>query len=400
MSRKAREPKTATKPAKLRRTQGTFEARPVPFSQDESKITRASKEDVTTELWRIVKLHPEMVISRNFFRVHSRYAESAWSEHAGTWQEFKRQAGVTLSRHAHRLERDIAKHASVDIQRQTNVEKQEWAEAYLRPSSRRFQTVLHLCDVHDQHCDPFYLRVVMDTAQRVQPEKIILNGDIFDLPEFSKHFQDPREFHLIKRIAWVHAFLAGLRGACPNAEIAFIEGNHEYRLLRHMSEQSPAMMVVLADLHDFTVPKLLGLEQFEVNFIARADLTAFNERDIAAQLRKNYVVCWDALLFGHFPQMRSMGYPGASGHHHRHIVWSEYSPTFGPYEWHQSGCGHRREASYASGERWGNGFLLVHCDTHTKRSQFEYFDLSHPHAFVGGRFYERSSNETVLDLQH
>ena len=372
----------------------------VPLSEDQRKFHPDwTAADCIAELQRIAGLDTTKVISRNYFRVHSDISESTWNRYFGTFEEFKRQSDITLSRHAHRMERDIAKHASVDKMRTLNAGKREWEGAYLRPSSRRWQTVLILNDVHDIHCDPFWRRVLMDTARRVQPEKIVLNGDIFDLPEFSKHFQDPRSFDLLRRIRWVHEFLGDIREAAPESEIIFTEGNHEARLLRHLGEQTQAMMVVLADLHGFTVPKLLGLDRYEVNYIARVDLTAWTERDIKVQLRKNYVTLYEgSLLFGHFPEMRSMGIPGGSGHHHKHIVWPGYSPTWGPYEWHQIGCGHQREASYCAGEKWGNGFLLAHIDTSTKRTQFEYLDLSHPAAMIGGRHYERTSAEPVLDL--
>jgi hypothetical protein len=62
------------------------------------------------------------------------------------------------------------------------------------------------------------------------------------------------------------------------------------------------------------------------------------------------------------------------------------------------GAGYIREASYCAGEKWGNGFLLVHCDTDNKRTQFEYVDVSHEHAVIGGRFYERTAAEPVSDL--
>jgi hypothetical protein len=122
--------------------------------------------------------------------------------------------------------------------------------------------------------------VLVETIDRVQPERIVLDGDIFDLPEFSKYTQDPREFAPVERIKWVHQFLNDLREAAPDAQIDFVEGNHEYRLLRHLSEATPALMTVLADLHGMTIPDLLGLTRYEVNFVARADLTAFTETDI------------------------------------------------------------------------------------------------------------------------
>lgn len=365
----------------------------VPLSEDAKKYHDWTPDQCCAELRRIAEIDTTKVISRNYFRNNSQISESTWNRHFGTFEEFKRQAGVILSRHAHRLEKNIALHASKDRQRAMNEQKNGWEDAYLRPHCGRFQTALVCSDIHDIACDPFYWRILVDTAHRVQPEKIVLNGDIFDLPEFSKYTQDPRTFDPTARIKWVHSLLRAFREACPDAEITFIEGNHEFRLLRHLTEATPALMTVLSELHGMTVPQLLGLEQFELNYVARMDLAAFNEADIKKELSKNYVLLWDSILLHHFPEGRSMGYPGANGHHHKHIVWNSYSPIFGSYEWHQLGCGHVPRASYCAGEKWSQGFLLAHVDTHNKHTQFEYIDTSFQHAIVGGRFYQRNEEE-------
>ena len=365
----------------------------VPLSEDQRKYQADwTAEDCIAELQRIAKIDETKVISRNYFRVHSDISESTWNRFYGTFTEFKRQAGITLSRHAHGLERDIAKHASKDVQRRMNVEKSGWEDAYLRPNSKRFQTVLVASDIHDIECDPFWRRCFIDTAKRVQPEKVVINGDALDLPEFGKYGVDPREWDVIGRIKWLHTFLGDIRAACPDAEIIYIEGNHEARLIRHLGEATPALKVVLSDLHGFTVPKLLGLDAYQVNYIARMDLAAFSERDMKQELAKNYHVMYDCLLAHHFPEGRKMGYPGFNGHHHRYFAWSDYSPQFGSYQWLQLGAGHRRAATYCAGEKWNCGFLLSHVDTHTKSVQMEYIDVR-DHAMIGGRFYQRADDE-------
>lgn len=368
----------------------------VPLSEDRTKITEAwTKEQCIDCLRKIAEANPDQVISRNFFRVHSPIAESVWSAHFGTFHEFKRAANIILSRHAHLLEKSIAKHASKDRMREMMGQKTGWESAYLRPSTKQFQTVLVGSDMHDKLCDPFYRRLFVETANRVQPEKIVLNGDIFDLTEFGKYTQDPREYDPIGRMLWVHKLLEDLRETAPDAEIIFVEGNHEFRLLRHLTEATPAMVTVLGDFHGMTVPDLLGLSKYEVNYVARMDLAAFNESDIKQQLRKNYSILYDCVLFHHFPDGFNMGLPGANGHHHKHLVRIGFSPTYGPYEWHQLGAGHIRQATYCAGEKWSNGFLLTHVDTWNKKSQMEYIDCSHDHCFIGGMFYARTEEERI-----
>lgn len=362
----------------------------VPISQDESKIQAATRDEIIAEILRVIEQDTTKVVTRNHFRNESRYAESAWIAHFGTWEEAKRQAGVTLSRHAHRLGLNIAKHASVDKMRALNSEKREYEGKYLRPSGRRFQTLIHATDLHDKECDPFALRILLETIERVAPEKIILGGDLFDLPEFGKYGVDPREWDVVGRIKAAHAILAAIRERAPNTELTLIEGNHEYRLLRHLAEETPAMRVLLADLHGFTVPKLLGLDKFEVNYIARCDLGVFTERDIKEELNRNYFIAWNAYLAHHFPHGKKMGFPGAHGHHHRHHSEQFYSPHFGPFKWQQLPAMHRRHASYTAGEQWGMGFNIQHVDTVSKRSIDESVTIG-DHAMVGGRFYEREA---------
>ena len=367
----------------------------VPLSENRNKITSATKEFCIQQLQQMAEADPEKIITRNYFRNNSQLAESAWSKYFGTFHEFKSQANITLSRHAKSIERAVAKHASVDSYRVLNDQKRNWGDKYLKPSDSRFQTVLVGSDVHDIECDPFWRSLFIDTAKRVQPEKIVLNGDILDLPEFGKYSVDPRDWDVVGRIQWVHKFLEDIRNAAPNAEIIFIEGNHEFRLLRHLGEATPAMKAILSDLHGFTVPKLLGLDKYEVNYIAPADLAIFTKADAEAEIRRNYAILYEFLVAHHFPEGNKFGLPGWNGHHHSHLVQTYFSPIYGTYEWHQLGSGHKREASYCNGEKWSNGFLLVHADIIAKRAQFEYIDTTTDHVVIGGKFYQRDKKLSI-----
>lgn len=361
------------------------------LSEDEKKITSATRDECTNELRRIAEENPEQMISRNFFRNNSPFSEGCWSKHFGTFEEFKRQARVKLSRHARQMEKDVARHSSVESYREMNTDKRNWGSAYLKPSDERFQTLVVGSDVHDIECCPFWRAMFINTIRRIKPAKVILNGDIFDLPEFSHYDVDPREWDVVGRIKWVHQFLADIRKAAPDTEIIFIEGNHEYRLLRHLSEATPAMKAILSDLHGWTVPKLLGLDKYEVNYIAPADLATFNKSESNKELKRNFLVMYDFLVAHHFPEGNKFGLPGWNGHHHTHEVQTNYSPLIGSYEWHQLGSGHKRQASYCNGEKWGNGFLIVHADIVAKRAQFEYIDTSSNHVVIGGKWYTRDS---------
>jgi hypothetical protein len=372
----------------------------VPMSENVRKITDDwTADQCIEELRRVAKLDEDKVVTRNYFRVHGRIAESVWNGHFGTFEEFKRQAGIKLSRAQHAHERNIAKHASVDQYRELNAEKRSWSDRYIRENGSRFKTMVIGSDFHDIEIDPFFLRVWLDVIRRVQPDNVIYGGDVFDLPEFGKYGVDPREWDVVGRIRFAHDRIFGpSREAAPNAQFDFIEGNHEARLLRHLADATPALRAVLSDLHGFTVSKLLGLEQFEINYTAKADLAAWTKRDFDKELANNYKIFYNTVLVHHFPHARNMGLPGVNGHHHRHQVWAEFSPVYGEYEWHQLGSGHKRSASYCEGERWHNGFVIANVDTQTKAVTFDYIQVR-DHAVAGGMWYYREEHERDLFLK-
>jgi len=192
-------------PAALK-SAGLKRPRSIPYSEDEEKYKDWTPQQCLEELQRIVRANPDKAISRNFFRVFSSISESTWNKHFGTFHEFKRQAGVILSRHQHKHERHVARHASVDQMRDLTVEKKKYEGKYEKPNDKRWQDILVGSDIHDIDCDPFWRRTFIDTAKRLQPEIICLNGDVFDLPEFSRFTQDPSEWQLIEPL-YIHLYL-------------------------------------------------------------------------------------------------------------------------------------------------------------------------------------------------
>lgn len=367
-----------------------------PLSEDQRKFHEDwTSEDCIAELQRIAKLDETKVVSRNYFRVHSQISESTWNRFFGTFSEFKRQAGIVLSRQQHGLERAIAKHASVDHYREYNVEREGAGAKYNRPKDGRFKTAIICSDLHDEEIDPFYLRVLLDSAARIQPNLFVFGGDTLDLAEFGKYTVDPRTWNPVSKIKFVHdKILRPLRTAIPEAQIDFIEGNHEYRMVKLLADATPALRAILSDLHGMTMSKFFGLDEFEMNYVAKADLAAYTERDALNELKNNYRIYWDNLLVHHFPQGRNFNMPGVNGHHHQHQVWPSFNPMFGAYEWHQLGSGHRRSASYCEGERWHCGFIIANIDTKTRACNFDYVQVT-DHAVVGGKWYTRDPGEIV-----
>lgn len=332
------------------------------------------------------------LITRSQYREHGNYSDHAIEKTFGSFRAARRAAGLEQSIGARHDSLALARHVDHDGYRKMTIEKADYIDKFRKPKGTRFQTMLVASDIHDEECDPFWRRVFVDTVARIQPDTVVLGGDIFDLAEFGRYSVDPRDFDIVSKIKWVHTFLGDIREAAPDTEIVFVEGNHEHRLLRYLNDNAPALKVLLSDLHGWTVPKLLGLDKYEVRYVARADLGTFTKSNTVKEIAKNYEVFHDCFLVDHFPDGRNKGLPGVNGHHHQHLTYSEYSHVFGSYEWHQLGCGHRRQAEYCAGEKWNMGFMTVTIDTQEKRPVMDYHFVG-DFALVHGKHYLRGERE-------
>lgn len=354
----------------------------------------STKEAIISDIVRVQSMYDGVApyIGRDFYRENGQFSDRQIQNVFGSFREARRAAGVEDTRAQHGLLMQIARHSSVDSYRQMTIDKNDYGDKYRKPSGKRFQTLVIASDIHDKNCDPFWRRIFIDHIGRAKPDIVVLGGDVFDLPEFGKYNVDPREFDVVGRIKWVHTFLGDIREKAPDAEIVFIEGNHEHRLLRHLSEATPALKVVLSDLHGFTVPKLLGLDAYEVRYVARADLATFNQGDLRREISKNYEVFFNAFMVDHFPTGAARGVPGVNGHHHQYTSATYYSHKYGSYRWDQLGSGHSRAATYCDGEKWSNGFMTVHIDTQNEIPLMNYHYIG-DFAEIGGKFYVREEGE-------
>lgn len=347
-------------------------------------------QDLISDLQRVSKEHPGCV-SRNLYRKKGKFSEGEWSGAFGTFSEFRKQAGLELSRNQQQLERHIAKHASLDVYREfVATEVLPWVGKYEKPddSDKRVRTMLIGSDFHDEETDPFCLKVFLDTARRVQPNIIVFNGDIFDLPEFSRFDTDPRKIDLVQRFTFVREkIFAPIRAACPGAQIDFMLGNHEHRLLKHLADKTPYMRVLM-DLCGATLSSLFGLDDFQINLVSKWDLAAWKPGEVREQAKKNYKVYFDCFVCNHIGN-EGFGMSGTSGHTHRPEVKTSVNQR-GPMVWTTTGAMCRTNAEYTTTmEKWQNSFLLVHIDTELKQVVPEHILFSDEMVCVGGVYYFR-----------
>lgn len=380
--------------------QGLSGAQRALLSENSKKFNdSAEKLDCIDDLRAVQKEHWGKAITRNFYREYGKFSDATWSQYFGTFQEFRRQAGLELSRQQHKLERDIAKHASIDHYREffsTNVIP--YYNKYTKPERKHYiKTIMAISDLHDKECCEFSLSVFIETCRIKQPDVIVFNGDIYDLLEFGSYSIDPRHYDIVGRFAFVRErVFRPLRAACPNAQIDLLAGNHEMRLLKLMADATPNIRVLLSDVMGLSFSDIFGLDEFQINWASKFDLGAYSKSDIKNEIKKNYRIYFNAFAFTHVPDKRLKSMSGSHGHHHAGTIESysyvdRTTQLVDQHTWSQTPAMHPPDAEYLGGSSgWNMGFLevVINMRKHEVVQKIHYTHMDW--TVIDGVVYERS----------
>jgi len=167
------------------------------------------------------------------------------------------------------------------------------------------------------------------------------------------------------------------------------------RLVKHLMDETAAMRTLLADLHGWDTRKLLGLDEFELNYISKADLAAGGKYDIKKEVAKNYKIYHGCFVAAHYPMYGKFEMAGVNGHIHDQRVWPVRTLANGTRSWVQHGCGHMLEAGFCDAETaWQLGFSIhdIHVPSKSVQSQIISCGMI---AQSGGKYYERMPDEMV-----
>lgn len=283
--------------------------------------------------------------SRKRYRQLGHFPERIVEDFFGNHQEFLRAAGLADSRTTTRVRNKAANlhtHQGVANYAQEHVLKSvgmyDQTERLARKST---VDVVIGSDFHSAFVDPFAMRVFLDTIRLVDPEIVVLNGDVFDFPNISRHRHLPGHFHLNlnqEREQALNKIMRPVREAAPNATIYFVIGNHEYRLVNYLADAAPA----LADLPELRFDKFLSIHDLEMSLVCRSSFLAPTAGTRKQDMRENWIVLLDSyvathgMAFGKFPadaELARYAKSGTSGHTHRPQIISANTLGTGPLTW-------------------------------------------------------------------
>lgn len=124
--------------------------------------------------------------------------------------------------------------------------------------------ILVLSDLHCPYHDVKAISEAIHWGQEWGVDTVILLGDIMDFHRISRYPSDPETLSFAREIEIGNQMLFGIRESFRDAEIHYIQGNHEVRLDAYIQKNASEF----ADLPDLRLERLLDLYAQEINWVA------------------------------------------------------------------------------------------------------------------------------------
>lgn len=313
------------------------------------------KDLLCADLRRVAEIPREILgpsASQKRYREHGHYSESLVPYLFGTWAEFKRKAGIDPSLGSRKVLLNISKTARAqDVMKYAERYVKPWDDAY---SSLDMQqecvTGVIASDFHSKFIDPFARRVFMEVVEAEQPDFGRFNGDGPDFPTLSRHRQLPGHFALTVQdeVSCWKGFMADTRERAPYADLKWILGNHDIRLITALADAAP----MFCSLESLEFNQLFGLDELEVGLVARSSFLNPSARAKKTDIAQNWETLPDAygnpfwttvhgfLAGKNAPadHMRRFMTNGTNGHLHNPLTLTGGSLATGVLQWAQTGC--------------------------------------------------------------
>ena len=253
-------------------------------------------------------------------------------------------------------------------------------------------------DIHSGELAPLHdlkaIAIATEIIKEIKPDRIIMLGDMLDLPDWSTHFVRSPEFYFTTQpsLDWLASWIKELRPYCK--EMVYIEGNHEKRMIDSIVQNTiQAYGIKPANEPDVppivSVPYMLGLHKIGVEYIGNYPHGGFYINDNLVCIHGNKVGPKSGQSI-----MKMLDSPRISviqGHVHRlemghKTVWSHGQPKI--YQAVSLGTLARIDGIVpGAGTRynWQQGFGIVEYDS--DRFQIDSVGIYDGKAIFKGKFY-------------
>lgn len=218
----------------------------------------------------------------------------------------------------------------------------------LRDPSR----VVFVPDVHVPEHDADAVAAVLEFIRTFQPDRIYFLGDVIDNPQLSRFRSDPqRMLQLQDDLDATFDLLTLFRVRSPDAEIVWIEGNHEERLRKWLWDNP-----VMAQMRGLQPEVLFRCEELGIRYVRSNQDEEMCGWTITHGTLVRKWSGWSAKA-----EHEKHGTSGVSAHTHRAGVFS-HSRANGSWTWIEAGCVCSLKPGYARHPDWQHAFAYATID--------------------------------------
>lgn len=212
-------------------------------------------------------------------------------------------------------------------------------------------TWLVISDLHIPYHDTQTICRAFEEARSMGAVGVLLNGDILDCYQLSRHYKEPDKGRFKDSIEKGRQFLAWARSQLPRGRIVFKEGNHDERLRHYLAERAPDLF----DLPDMDLRNLLRGDDKGIEWVADKRIINLGRLPVVHghEFRGGGGVNPARWLFLRSVSTAMCGHFHRTSEHHEqgldrrlHGVWSV-------------GCACYLFPAYDPNNKWNHGYALV-----------------------------------------
>jgi predicted phosphodiesterase len=210
-----------------------------------------------------------------------------------------------------------------------------------------------LSDVHIPYHSEIAFGAAVAKLKAMKPDCLLLNGDIADFYQVSRHQRDPKHRRFSEELRLVIEGLEWIRSQFPKTRIIYKQGNHEERWDVFIYNRAPEIYDLAAvRLDELTQCKRLGIEMIGDQLpIMLGKLPVLHGHELGKSIfspvnpaRGAFLRTHHTVLVGHSHQ--TSGHADTDMFHSETFVWS-------------TGCLCDLTPQYARVNRWNHGMAFV-----------------------------------------
>jgi len=226
----------------------------------------------------------------------------------------------------------------------------EYIKPYKLPKASK--KVLVISDLHIPYHSDEAVFAALEFGLKEQVDTIIINGDLIDFSQISRHETDPRKRSVAYEIATAQIFLEGLRKMFPNALIVWSYGNHCSRYDKWIVQKAPELLDIDAiQLHELMKLRELSIIKVEsMQYIYAGKLAIFHGHETG-------------LKSGGVNPARSLrlklNKSAVTSHFHRETKDMGVNLGEQPYSCYSIACLCELTPAYMPINNWTHGFAII-----------------------------------------